>query len=204
MAWDDTWETSVAEPKVELLGTGALVNTINLDLGFPGTTFNGSIVVRQRFVPRRARWELADNTEEDQIRGFRYYAQLWYEAATCAGRDKFVAVINHLGKDLAVRFYPRRDKADISYICILDEDPAIDAYPQDVPVGYEIAFSLIGKDLLSEVPGKIPDYFTDFTAVALAYIAGDRVRDFASVAAAYNPTDKPGYFSGIPTTNISP
>ena len=155
-------------------------------------------------MPRRARWELADNTEEDQIRGFRYYAQLWYEAATCAGRDKFVAVINHLGKDLAVRFYPRRDKADISYICILDEDPAIDAYPQDVPVGYEIAFSLIGKDLLSEVPGKIPDYFTDFTAVALAYIAGDRVRDFASVAAAYNPTDKPGYFSGIPTTNISP
>jgi len=204
MAWDDTWETSVAEPKVELLGTGALVNTINLDLGFPGTTFNGSIVLRQRFVPRRARWELADNTEDDQIRGFRYYAQLWYEAATCAGRDKFVAVINHLKDERLVRFYPRRDKADISYICILDEDPAIDAYPQDVPVGYEIAFSLIGKDLLSEVPGKIPDYFTDFTAVALAYIAGDRVRDFASVAAAYNATDKPGYFSGIPTTNITP
>ena len=200
MGWDDTWETSVTEPKVELLDAAfGFVQTILLDLGFPGTTFNGSIVLRQRFVPRRARWELADNTEDDQIRGFRYYAQLWYEAATCAGRDKFVAVINHLAKGLPIKLYPRRDKANISYVCILDEDPAIDAYPQDVPVGYEIAFSLIGKYLLSEVPGKTPDWFTDFTAVALAYIAGDRVRDFASVAAAYNPTDKPGYFSGIPS-----
>lgn len=204
MGWDDTWELSVAEPKVELLDKDLnVVSTITLDLAFAGEVLNGAVVIRQKFVVKRARWELADNTEEDQIRGIRYYAQLWYSATTSGGRDLFVAIVNHLAEGYPIRFFPRRTKTEIRYLCILDENPDIDTYPDDIPVGYEIAFSLVAKYLLPALPGKEPDYFTDFTAVGLAYNPDDRVRDFASEAAVYLPTDKPGYFSpgppGIPT-----
>lgn len=193
------WDAAVGEPYVELLDdSGAVVGSFNMNIPHAAhTADNIACLMVHGHLPERTTVVLQDGTTRDETHGYRYHAHLYYGPTELTGRAQCAVIINHLGQHrrYTVKFYPRRDNMTQWHICKLDEDPDIDRYAGDRALGYELTLSLMGVVREPNMPSQAPSYITDFTAVALAYNPGDRVRDFASVVAAYVVTDYPGYFS---------
>jgi hypothetical protein len=142
-----------------------------------------------------------DGMERDQPHGYRWYAHLYYSMTEASGRALVVTIINWLMADAlnTVKFWPHRDATGNWHICKLDEDPDVDGLIEYRAIGYQLTLSLKSVRREYVLPTAVSEVITNFNDVGFAYIAGDHVKDFGSVAAAYNPDDQPAYFSKCPS-----
>ncbi len=200
------WHLGIGQPTVILLDRdGNAIGTFDLDVPMPNAYANIGVMMSYGHKPERTTVVYGDGTERDIPHGYRFYAHLYYSMTEATGRAQVALIVSHLMRDAqnTLKFWVHRDATSVWHICKLDEDPDVDGLIEYRAIGYQLTLSLKSVRREYVLPTAVAVHITDFTNVGWGYAGGDHVFDFASVALAYNPTDKPGYFSPHPSQGES-
>ncbi len=195
------WPAVTDLPKVELLNAaGAVVTTINLDVVRAEDAVTVTTpVMDDRMELEKTKLVLADGRTHNVPHGYRFKVDLYWNITNKYGRHLLIAILDHCNQGLNIKFYPNRGNIRNFHVCQLGDMVNVDRHPELYGLGYQLELSLEGVLREPTIGTYVPDFWSDFTDVGFAYIGGDRVRDFASVAAAYLVTDYPAYFSPYPS-----